>query len=300
VLPTEPNTPPNSLFWRIIHHPMVLLTLAVPMIFACAVASGVAGRIVGADKSGAGTIAGAVIGAAIFFVAYWLFVRFVERRPVEEFAPAPAARELAIGIAIGIAVLTAVVGVMAALGSYRVIGTNGAGVLPLALAIGIFPGFSEEIAIRALFFRLFERWLGTWAALALSAAFFGAGHLFNPGATWIAAVGIAFEAGIMLAGAYMITRRLWAAIGLHAAWNFAEGGIYGTPVSGLKVDGLLRPWIGGPDLITGGAFGPEAALPAMVVATALGILFLVIAHRQGKFVAPSWVRRRQGAAAEQE
>ena len=160
-------------------------------------------------------------------------------------------------------------------------------------------GRSEEIAIRGLFFRLFERWLGSWAALALSAAFFGAGHLFNAGATWIAAVGIAFEAGIMLAAVYMITRRLWVAVGLHAAWNFAEGGIYGTPVSGLKVDGLLRPWIGGSDLLTGGAFGPEASLPAMAVATALGVFFLVIAWRRGQFIAPAWVRRRQGGAAQE-
>ncbi|THD37386.1 MAG: CPBP family intramembrane metalloprotease [Sphingomonas sp.] len=299
MLPTEPNTPPNSAFWRVVHHPMVLLILSVPMIFVCALASSKAGRLIGANTTGTGTIAGAVIGAAIFFAAYWLFVRYVERRPVVEFAPSFAPKELTIGLAIGVAVLTAVVGVTAALGSYRVIGTNGAGVLPLALAVGLFPGFSEEIALRALFFRLFERWLGSWAALALSAAFFGAGHLFNPGATWIAAVGIAFEAGIMLAGVYMITRRLWVAVGLHAAWNFAEGGIYGTPVSGLKMDGLLRPWIGGSDLITGGRFGPEAGLPAMVVATALGVFFLVVAHRQGKFIAPVWVRQRQGAA-EQE
>jgi len=46
---------------------------------------------------------------------------------------------------------------MALLGAYRVIGYNGPEILALPLAIGIFPGFSEEIALRALFFRLFER-----------------------------------------------------------------------------------------------------------------------------------------------
>ena len=300
MLPTEPNTPPDSRFWRIVHHPMVLLLLAAPMVFACAVASGAVGRLLHARDSGSGTVLTAVIGAAIFLGAYWLFVRYLERRPVDEFAVRPAAGELAVGVAIGLAILTAVVGVMAALGSYRVVGVNPAGqVLPLALASGIFPGFSEEIALRALFFRLFERWLGSWAALALSAAFFGLGHLGNPNATWLAAVGIAFEAGIMLAAVYMITRRLWVAIGLHAAWNVAEGGVYGTPVSGLQVDGLLRPWIAGSDLLTGGAFGPEAGLPAMVMATALGIGLLVVAWRRDRFVAPSWVRARQGAAVQE-
>ncbi|QDZ08355.1 CPBP family intramembrane metalloprotease [Sphingomonas panacisoli] len=297
--PCEPNTPPGSVVWRFIHHPMTLLVLSVPMILACVLLYGTINRAMGAKTNDSAGLLSAFIGAGIFFGAYWLFVRFVERRPVDEFAFPPAAKELAIGFAIGVALLSVVVGVIAALGSYRVIGTRGAEVLPLALSIGIFPGFSEEIAIRGLFFRLFERWLGSWAALALSAAFFGAGHLANPNATWVAAAGIAFEAGIMLAAVYMITRRLWVAIGLHAAWNFAEGGIYGTPVSGLSIDGLLRPWIGGSDLITGGAFGPEASLPAMAVATAVGVVFLVIAWRRGNFIAPSWVRRRQLAGAQE-
>ena len=58
----------------------------------------------------------------------------------------------------------------------------------------------------------------------------------------------------MLAALYMLTRRLWAAIGLHAAWNFAQGGIYGVAVSGFEVGGLLRPRMTGPDLLTGGSF----------------------------------------------
>ena len=297
--PTEPNTPPDNNVWRFIHHPMMLLLLSLPMIAACGFATGVLNYALGAKTNDMAALVGAVIGAAIFYGGYWLFVRFVERRPVVEFAPSFGPRELAIGVVVGLVLFSVVIGVMAALGSYRVVGTRGAEVLPLALSLGIFPGFSEEIALRGLFFRLSERWLGSWAALALSAAFFGAGHLFNPNATVMAAVGIAFEAGIMLAAVYMITRRLWVAIGLHAAWNFAEGGIYGTPISGITINGLLRPWIGGSDLVTGGPFGPEASLPAMVVATAFGVILLVIAWRRGKFVAPSWVRRRQLAGAQE-
>lgn len=292
--PTQPNTPPDSPAWRVIHHPGMLLLLSIPMIFACAIVSSAIGRALKASHVEGSGIITAVIGAAIFFGAYWAFVRLVERRPVDEFDFRRAPAELAIGIAGGVAILTAIVGIMATLGAYRVIGYNGPGVLGLPLAIGIFPGFSEEIALRGLFFRLLERWLGSWAALILSAFFFGFGHIFNPGATWIAAVGIAFEAGILLAALYMITRRLWMAVGLHAAWNFAEGGIYGTPVSGLQISGLLRPWIGGSDLLTGGSFGPEASLPAMGVATAVGLVLLYVAWRRDRFIAPSWVLRRQG------
>jgi hypothetical protein len=127
---------------------------------------------------------------------------------------------------------------------------------------------------------------------------FGALHLGNANATLLAGIAIAFEAGIMLAAIYMITRRLWAAIGIHAAWNFAQGGIYGIPVSGGAMNGILRPDIRGSDLLTGGAFGAEASLPAIVVATAFGMALLVIAYRRGRFIAPIWRRQSGDAGAE--
>src|SRR3546814_9285178 len=95
----------------------------------------------------------------------------------------------------------------------------------------------------------------------------------------------------MLGAIYMVTRRLWAAVGIHAAWNFTQGGIYGIAISGLDTQGLLVPRITGSDLLTGGAFGAEASLPALVLATALGVALLVIAYRKGNFVAPFWIRR---------
>lgn len=241
-------------------------------------------------------LVGSVV-AAIFVAVYVAFCRWVEGRPAAtELAPKYAGRELPAGIAIGLVLFSAVVGVIAAFGGYRVIGHNGPQVLVPALAISILSGFTEEIFFRGFFFRLTEKWLGTWIALALSAGLFGALHLGNPNATVLAAIAIMLEAGIMLAAIYMLTRRLWMAIGLHAAWNFAQGGIYGIAVSGGAMDGLLRPDMRGPDLLTGGAFGAEASLPAIVVATAFGLVLLYIAWRRGRFMAPIWVRRRQGAA----
>src|SRR3569623_1441122 len=192
---------------------------------------------------------------------------------------------------------TTVVAVIAAFGGYRVIGYHDVGVLVPVVGISIVSGFTEEIMLRGWFFRLTEKWLGSWTALALSAALFGALHLGNKNATLLAGVAIMLEAGIMLAAIYMITRRLWAAIGVHAAWNFAQGGIYGIPVSGGAMDGIIRPEIRGSDLLTGGAFGAEASLPAIVIATAFGLVLLYVAWRRGRFVAPLWVRRRQSAGA---
>ncbi len=99
--------------------------------------------------------------------------------------------------------------------------------------------------MRGVLFRIVEESLGSWIALALSAALFGALHAFNPGATLTSSIAIALEAGVLLAAVFMVTRRLWMVIGLHTAWNFTEGGVFGASVSGGDAHGMLAsqfPW----------------------------------------------------------
>ncbi|MBT3321582.1 MAG: CPBP family intramembrane metalloprotease [Anaerolineae bacterium] len=108
----------------------------------------------------------------------------------------------------------------------------------------------------------------TWGVI-ISSAVFGILHLGNPNATWLSAVGI-FFAGIFLAYGYLRTGQLWLSIGLHIGWNFFEGVIFGFPVSGLDVFRLTRINVTGPELWTGGAFGPEAGL-VLIPALALGM-----------------------------
>ncbi|HEX5237040.1 MAG TPA: CPBP family intramembrane glutamic endopeptidase, partial [Sphingomicrobium sp.] len=126
----------------------------------------------------------------------------------------------------------------------------------------------------------------------LTSAFFGAAHLANPNASPIAAVGIAFEAGVMLGAAYMLTRSLWLPMGLHAAWNFTQGEVYDIPVSGTSVHGLLVARLSGSPLLTGNGFGLEASPIAIIVATLFGLWLLWLAIRNGEVVKPWWVRRR--------
>jgi hypothetical protein len=108
----------------------------------------------------------------------------------------------------------------------------------------------------------------------------------------IAAVGIAFEAGVMLGAAYMLTRSLWLPMGLHAAWNFTQGEIYDIPVSGTPVHGIVDAQLSGDPLLTGNGFGLEASLIAIVVATVFGLWLLWLAIRKGELMQPFWVRRR--------
>lgn len=291
-------TPAPSLAMRILHFPMSRLVIGIVAFAIASIASSFVARAIDPLHGGWPQVAAAAVTAAIFIAIYLVFTTFVERRGNVEFALPGALVELAAGLAIGAVLFSSVVAVIWAFGGYQVISTRGAEVLLPVVALAIVSGTVEEILLRGLFFRLIEEWLGSWAALLLSAALFGALHLGNPNASALAAVAIALEAGIMLAAIYMVTRRLWAAIGVHAAWNFTQGGIFGIAISGGDTPGLLVPRITGPDLLTGGAFGAEASIPAMVVATAFGIAVVAYAQRRGQVIAPLWVRRRHLAAAQ--
>ncbi len=90
----------------------------------------------------------------------------------------------------------------------------------------------------------------------------------------------------MLAAAYMVTRRLWLCIGIHIAWNFAEGGIFSAAVSGGDTKGLLQAKLIGADWLTGGAFGVEGSVVALAICAAVGILLVAKAVRKGNIVQP--------------
>jgi uncharacterized protein len=227
-----------------------------------------------------------VTGALIALAAYVLLVRVGEDRLPDELAPTPAPSHLLVGVAIGTAMFACVMAVMAAAGFYRI---DWHGLAPawrpggLALQAGVI----EEILVRGVILRLLWRAFGPVAAFVLSALIFGAAHLANPNATIFAALCIALEAGVMLGAFYALTGRLWMSIGVHAAWNFAQGYLFGAAVSGIKAGPALAQSIarpGAPAWATGGAFGPEASLPALVVCTSVGVATLWLAYRRGCFV----------------
>jgi len=153
-------------------------------------------------------------------------------------------------------------------------------------------GVLEEVVMRGIVFRILEQAFGSWIGLAVSAAIFGLLHLLNPGATLLNAASVMVEAGVLLAAAYMVTRRLWFCIGIHIAWNFTEGGIFSAAVSGGDTKGLLQARFEGPDWLTGGAFGAEGSIVALAICAAAGILFVAQAVRRGHVVQPFWSAKR--------
>jgi membrane protease YdiL (CAAX protease family) len=232
----------------------------------------------------------ALLASAGALLAYYGFVRLVERRSVLELAMPVAAREVGGGSLLGATLFSITIGIIWLLGYYQVSGINPwLTIIPWFLT-GIFSGTFEELLMRGILFRIMEESLGTWLALVISALTFGALHLANPNATLWAGLAIAIEAGILLAGTYVYTRRLWVPIGLHFAWNFVQGGIFGVAVSGIESKGLLQAVLSGPALLSGGEFGAEASIIAVIVCLTAGIYFVRKSYMQGKFIRPFWDR----------
>ena len=245
-----------------------------------------------------------VRNALVALGVFWVSVRLLEGKRLREAGldPRRAPSELSAGFGLGAAVVSAIVGVLAGVGAYRIQGlwplepgTSRVGWFAI-LVLGLFlVGFAEEVRNRGILFRLLEQSLGTWLALGLSALAFGFAHWKNPGATWWSSLAIALEGGVLLAALYAATRSLWIPIGVHWAWNLFEGPVFGTAVSGNSVGALAQGAFAGPSWLTGGAFGPEAGIPALVIGGVAGVFAVVWMVRRGEVHAPLWIRARREA-----
>jgi membrane protease YdiL (CAAX protease family) len=268
--------------------PVLLLLFGVVFV-------GVDGLGLAVADAGVLTLLVGLVSAAIAVAAYAGLVRLVERRPVAELSR-PAASPMLRGVLLGSALFGVVIGVIAIFGGYRVTGLGSLWGMLATLGTMAAVSTVEEILFRGIVFRLIEEIGGTVAALVVSGLLFGVLHLVNPGATVWGALAIAIEAGLMLGAAYAATRSLWWVIGIHLGWNFAEAGLFGTVVSGAGhgPDGLLAATLPGPAALTGGAFGPEASVVAIVVCAVPTVLFLRAARERGRLIGRRRSDRRAG------
>tara|TARA_R110002124_G_scaffold8843_1_gene46250 strand:- start:1521 stop:2444 length:924 start_codon:yes stop_codon:yes gene_type:complete len=275
---------PGPLRWLRALGWMVLLFVVVAVPAYSAIGALTAVLPEGAVSSLIANASGAVISLALYALLVW----GGEARRPSELVLRAAPVELITGLVIGAAMFATVMGLMAVFGLYDFV-WKGAATIWEPLGFTIQSGVVEEVLTRAIILRLVWRAFGPWAAFAFSAALFGALHLSNPNATPFAALCIAVEAGIMLGAFYALTGRIWVSIGVHAAWNFTQGYLFGAAVSGTDFGPSLatstarsdfHPWL------TGGAFGPEASVPGLVVGTLVGVGVLWLAWKAGRFERP--------------
>jgi len=132
------------------------------------------------------------------------------------------------------------------------------GILTVAFT-HIIVGWSEELFSRGYWLQNISDGLNIFWGVLISSLIFGIIHIANPNWSWMAVINITIN-GFLLAYAYLRTCQLWLPIGLHIGWNIFEGAVFGFPVSGLDSFVLIHQTVHGPELLTGGAFGPEAGL----------------------------------------
>ncbi len=224
---------------------------------------------------------------AVALTVGWLCGKYLEQLPFRSLGAAFTrnwAVNLLIGFFFGVATfaLAAAVGTLFGGLSFSFNSESDSAAIASTLVIS-FLIFAAAAAFEESFFRGYILQTFARSGLTLFAAFFTAAlfatvHNANPGATFLSWLNT-FLAGIWLAAAYFKTRDLWLPFGLHLAWNWTQGSIFGVEVSGLTdivTAPLMREIDTGPAWITGGDYGIEGGVVttiALLVSTS-AIYFL--------------------------
>ncbi len=246
--------------------------------------------------------------AGIVF-SVWLAGRFLDRRPMADFGFHFGRRwftDLGFGLALGAVLMLFIFLVEWVMGWivvdafwYAPNPEQNSFALGISQAVIMFicVGIYEELFSRGYQLRNLAEGLrlgpvGPRAALllgyVLSSSVFGVLHMGNPNASAISTLNL-IVAGLFLGLGYLLTGELAISIGLHITWNFFQGNVFGFPVSGTEAGAtFIHIQQGGPEVWTGGAFGPEAGLIGLA-AIALGCALTV-----------AWVRWQHGAATLQD
>jgi membrane protease YdiL (CAAX protease family) len=188
-------------------------------------------------------------------------------------------RDLLIGCAIGFAALTVAVGIATAAGGLRF--SLGGSALGMIRSLGgsavllCVAALAEEALFRGYPLQTFTRARLAVLALILTSVPFAMGHLSNPNVIPIWTFANTALAGIWLGVAYLRTRSLWFPLGVHWAWNWALGGVFGLPISGKNLisNPILKGVDVGPAWLTGGAYGIEGGF-ACTIALVIFTLFI--------------------------
>lgn len=246
-------------------------------------------------------VVAALIMAAALLVVYSLFVRFYEQRWPREVVDPRFWIWLPVGFLTG-ALLISTAALLLRWGGWATIeriepSSKWASLIIRPLAAHLVIACLEEILVRGIFFRIIEKSLGSWWALAISALFFGLVHLANPNATWFAALGLSLQAGVLLGAAYMMSRSLWFPIGIHWAWNAIQAGVYGGALSGNTIHAILTAKPNGSAWLSGGEFGIEGSVISTTLGALVGYMFCILAIRQQQICRPFWAPRFSSKAA---
>ena len=193
-------------------------------------------------------------------------------------------KKYSLGFLIGLAMMSIIVLILLPFGYITVdknpiqpVGVSAIASVLVILFGWIIQGATEEIVTRGWLLNILSTKYNIGVGLLISSTLFGLMHLTNPNVNYIAVINIILVG--LFYGLYVIkTNDLWAVCGMHSAWNFAQGNIFGFKVSGLDVSvgSLIDLNLVGSDFVTGGIFGPEAGITAtFILLASIGILLFI-------------------------
>lgn len=187
------------------------------------------------------------------------------------------------GMVFGLVLLATSVGICCLLGEMTLTAQPfSIGTLVLFFFGFLVQGMSEEVLCRGYFMLSVARKNSLLAAILTNSVFFGLLHVFNPGVTPLAIFNIVLF-GVLESVLVLRKGEIWTACGIHSLWNFAQGNLFGIPVSGSHVScsPLVATVKSGEKLISGGDFGVEGGLCVTVVIL-IGILAILFLPKTSK------------------
>ena len=193
-------------------------------------------------------------------------------------------KKYSLGFLIGLAMMSIIVLILFPFGYITIeknpiqpVGVSAIASVLVILFGWIIQGATEEIVTRGWLLNVLSTKYNIGVGLLISSTLFGLMHLTNPNVNYIAVINIILVG--LFYGLYVIkTNDLWAVCGMHSAWNFAQGNIFGFKFSGLDVSvgSLIDLNLVGSDFVTGGIFGPEAGITAtFILLASIGILLFI-------------------------
>lgn len=208
-----------------------------------------------------------------------LMLRLVERRPLSDLGLTLRGhgKDILYGLLWVVVIYAVGFGISLALGAVQVVGVH---FYPVDFVVSWFffvmVAFAEEIMVRGFILEhLLRARMNKFFALLLSSLVFAAGHLFNPGISFLPMLNLVL-AGLLLGVGFLYTRNLWFPISFHLFWNWIQGPVLGYEVSGNNFGRtLLTLNFPESNLINGGVFGFEGSIlcTVLIVLCTAGIIW---------------------------
>jgi len=189
--------------------------------------------------------------------------------------------------------LSVIPGASLAPGLLQAMGLAAVGIRFLSLLSYFVQGPAEEVLFRGWLLPVIGARYRPWTGVIVSSVIFSLAHAQSRGITALGFLNL-FLFGVFASVYALAEGGLWGVGAWHAVWNWTEGDLLGFATDGTPRSGLLSSiQASGPEIITGGAFGPEGGLACTAIfLIATGTVVISTAMQDGSQHSPQPTDRR--------